>query len=94
MRWRGSNVLVTFSRMPRIRVSREELATTLYVWLAVAGIKQPWLIRDLWTRRGEQKDKDKQERARRALAEHLAGKFDEARHEVTREEPKGGGLFG
>ena len=83
-----------FPPMPRIRVTREELAKTLYVWLAVAGIKQPWLIRDLWTRRGERKDQDKQEHARRALADHLAGKFDEAKHEVTREEPDGKGLFG
>ena len=83
-----------FRRMGRIRVTREELARTLSVWLAVAGIKQPWLIRDLWTRRGERKDEKKIDAAREALAEHLAEKFEISRHEVTREDPGNRNLFG
>ncbi len=80
--------------MARIRVTREELAKTLSVWLAVVGIKDPWILRDLSTRRGEPKDNAKRDLARRALADHLAHKFDESKHDVTREDPGTEGLFG
>ncbi len=80
--------------MARIRVTREELAKTLSVWLAVVGIKDPWILRDLSTRRGEAKDNAKRDLARRALADHLARKFDESKHDVTREDPGTDGLFG
>ncbi len=78
--------------MARIRVTREELAKTLSVWLAVVGIEDPWILRDLSTRRGE--PKDKRDLARRALADHLAHKFDESKHDVTREDSGTEGLFG
>ncbi len=80
--------------MARIRLTREELARTLAVWLAVVGIKHPWILRDLATRRGEGDDSPKRDLARRALADHLAHKFDEAKHDVTREDPGTEGLFG
>jgi hypothetical protein len=83
-----------FRRMGRIRVTRKELARTLSVWLAVAGVKQPRLIRDLWTRRGEPKDTARSDAAREALAEHLAEKFEISMHEVTREDPGNRNLFG
>ena len=66
----------------------------LSVWLAVVGVKQPWLLRDLWTRRGEAKDTARSDAAREALAEHLAEKFEISKHEVTREESGKKGLFG
>ena len=75
-------------------MTREELARTLSVWLAVAGITHPWLFRDHWTRRGERKDVAKVEAAREALAQHLAEKFEISKHEVTREDPGTKNLFG
>ena len=80
--------------MPRIRISREELATTLSVWLTVAGIKHPWMLRNLWRRNGDRNDDDELAEARRALAEHLACKFEESKHEVTRNQPENEPLFG
>lgn len=80
--------------MTRIRISREELAKTLSVWLAVVGIKHPWMLRDLWSRRNEPRDHAQREAARRALADHLAAKFEISRHEVTRHEVDNMPLFG
>lgn len=60
---------------PRIPVSRAELATNIRIWLAVLGQRRPSILRDLWTRRGEDYDGPKIERARRDLADHLAGKI-------------------
>ena len=83
-----------FRFMTRIRISREELAKTLSVWLAVVGIKHPWMLRDLWSRRAEPRDHAQREAARRALADHLAARFEMSRHEVTREEGGHTPLFG
>jgi hypothetical protein len=71
--------------MQRITLTRDEVAHTLAIWLAVAGQKHPHMIRDLWTRKDEYADDAKRQLARRSLAEFLAAKLEIAKHEVTRE---------
>lgn len=71
---------------PRIVVGTDDLMKTIHIWLTVIGQRRPALIRDLWTRRGEQYDCEKQEHARRELARCLAENFKTAKHEVTRAE--------
>ncbi|WP_324748809.1 hypothetical protein SH591_08810 [Sphingomonas sp. LY54] len=71
--------------MQRITLTRDEVAHTLAIWLAVAGQKHPHMIRDLWTRKDEYADDAKHRFARRSLADFLAAKLEIAKHEVTRE---------
>lgn len=70
--------------MQRITLTRDEVAHTLAIWLAVAGQKHPHMIRDLWTRKDEYADDAKRQLARRSLADFLAAKLEIAKHQVTR----------
>lgn len=72
--------------MPKIRVSTDELAKTFRIWLTVVGQRRPSLLRDLWTRRGEDHDRDKIQHARHELARTLAENLERSRWEVVREE--------
>jgi hypothetical protein len=60
---------------PRVLVTAAELASNIRFWIAVLGQRRPSILRDLWTRRGEEYDGPRIERARRDLAEHLAEKI-------------------
>lgn len=60
---------------PRVTVSIAELATNLRIWLVVLGQRRPDVLRNLWTRRGEDHDREKIERARYDLSSHLAEKI-------------------
>lgn len=68
---------------PRVTVSIAELATNLRIWLVVLGQRRPDMLRNLWTRRGEDYDREKIERARHDLSTHLAEKILYS-HELTR----------
>ena len=68
----------------RIEVSVADLAKLLTIWLTVIGQRRPALIRDLWTRRGEQRDEAKRGHARQELARYLAEQIRMSGHEVTR----------
>mgnify|MGYP003578421915 CR=1 FL=1 len=69
---------------PRIVDSTDDLTKTINIWLWVVSQRRPSLIRDLWTRKGEQHDSEKQRHARHELARYIAEKLATARHEVTR----------
>lgn len=69
----------------RITVTLAELATNIRIWLVVFGQRRPAVLRDLWTRRGEEYDRAKIEHARTELANHLAGRILYGSHELTRE---------
>ena len=50
------------------------------------GQRQPSLLRDLWSRRGDEYDRDKLERTRREFARVLTQRFLTAKWGVMREE--------
>ena len=62
-----------------------ELEKNLRIWMSVLSQRRPSLIRDLWTRRGEDYDATKIEHARHELARYLAEKILFS-HELTRAE--------
>jgi len=68
----------------RTKVSVAELTTNISIWLAVAAQRQAWMLRDLWTRRGEEYDADKIRHARSELSRHLAERVLNGDHELTR----------
>ena len=70
--------------MDRIIIARADLETSLTVWLATAGIDRPAVIRDMWTRKDEQRDQVRRDAARRGLAAYLAEHIVMAKWEVTR----------
>ena len=70
--------------MTRITVTTAELEATLAVWLTTAGIKDPAMIRDLWTRTGELRDVSKQDAARHALAKYLVKRMTMSGWQVTK----------
>jgi hypothetical protein len=71
--------------MPESRhiVDVPELAKNLRIWLSVLSQRRASLLRDLWTRRGEEYDSTKIEHARHELARYLAEKILYS-HELTR----------
>jgi len=73
------------SESPRIRVTVDELARNIRIWLTVLGQRRPNLLRDLWTRRGEDYDGPKIDHARTELAKDLAGRILNGGHELTRD---------
>lgn len=72
--------------MPESRVIVEvpELEKNLRIWFSVLAQRQPSLLRDLWTRRGEDLDREKIEHARQELARFLAEKILYGSHQLTR----------
>lgn len=69
-----------------IRVTPEQLELTFRLWLRIIGQRQPSLLRDLWSRRGDEYDAEKIERAKREFARVLTQRFLTANWEVMREE--------
>lgn len=72
--------------MPTIRVTPAELALTLRIWLTVIGQRRPDILRNLWTRRGEDYDREKIEFARTELARTIVENLERAHWQVMREE--------
>lgn len=72
--------------MPTIRVTPAELALTLCIWLTVIGQRRPDILRNLWTRRGEDYDREKIEFARTELARTIVENLERAHWQVMREE--------
>lgn len=72
--------------MTMIRVDPDQLELSFRLWLKIIGQRQPSLLRDLWTRRGDEYDLDKLERTRRELARVLTQRFLTAGWEVIRQE--------
>jgi hypothetical protein len=72
--------------MSKIRVPTDELAKSFRIWLNVIAQRQPSILRDLWTRKGEQKDSEKIAFARDRLAKTLADNLALARWQVMRNE--------
>ena len=68
-----------------IPVQTAELARTFRIWLTVLAQRRPALLRDLWTRRGEDADRLKLDHARSELARELAERLAVNKWEVTRE---------
>jgi len=64
-------------------VDLPELETNLRIWLSVLSQRRASVLRDLWTRRGEDYDATRIEHARHELARYLAGKILYS-HELTR----------
>ena len=62
-----------------------ELEMNLRIWLSVLSQRRAAVLRDLWTRRGEEYDAHKIEHARHELARYLADKILYS-HELTRAE--------
>lgn len=60
-----------------------ELEKNLRIWFSVLAQRRASLLRDLWTRRGEEYDATKIEHARHELARYLAEKILFS-HELTR----------
>jgi hypothetical protein len=73
--------------MPESRhiVDLAEIEKNIVIWLAVPSQRRPSLVRDLWTRRGEDHDATRIGHARHELARYLAGKIDYV-YELTRPE--------
>lgn len=69
----------------RIIISTEDLAQTFDIWLTVIRQRRAAMIRDLWTRRGEDYDGSKIKNAQRELARELAERLKTAKWQVTRE---------
>jgi hypothetical protein len=67
----------------RIIIDREELEKNLRIYLNVLGQKHPHVVRDLWTRRGEEYDRNKIERAREQFAAFVGERLYRA-YEMTR----------
>jgi hypothetical protein len=72
--------------MPKIRVSTDELAKSFRIWLTVIAQRQPSILRELWTRKGEQIDRQKIDFARGQLAKTLAENLERSNWHVVREE--------
>jgi hypothetical protein len=72
--------------MATIRVTPDQLELTFRLWLKIIGQRQPSLVRDLWTRKGDEYDKDKLERTRREFARVLTQRFLTAGWDIMREE--------
>lgn len=72
--------------MATIRVTPEELEQAFQLWLIIMGQRQPSLLRDLWTRKGDEYDAPKLERTRREFARVLTQRFLTAGWEVMRDE--------
>lgn len=72
--------------MPTIRVTPAELEQTLRLWLRIIGQRQPNLLRDIWSRRGDEYDATKIERAKRKFARVLTQRFLTAGWDVMRPE--------
>ena len=70
----------------QIRVEPRELEQAIHIWLKIIGQRQPSLLRDLWSRRGDEYDSDKLERTRAEFARTLAQRFLTAKWDVLREE--------
>ena len=72
--------------MPESRVTVEipELERNLLIWLSVLSQRRASVLRDLWTRRGEDYDKARIEHARHELARFLAEKILYGGHRLTR----------
>jgi hypothetical protein len=70
----------------RIDIPTDELTKTLNIWLAIVGQRRPSLLRDLWTRKGEEHDAQRIQHARHELARFLADKFKVSGWVVTRKE--------
>jgi hypothetical protein len=77
----------------RIDVTTEALTRTLIIWLTAAGQRRPSLLRDLWTRRGEEHDAQRIQHARHELARFLAEQFRTAKWRVVRAETMHDRLF-
>lgn len=60
-----------------------ELEKMLRIWFSVLSQRRASLLRDLWTRRGEEYDATRIEHARHELARYLAEKILYS-HELTR----------
>ena len=60
-----------------------ELERNLRIWLSVISQRRASVLRDLWTRRGEDYDATRIEHARHELARYLAEKLLYS-HELTR----------
>lgn len=60
-----------------------ELERNLRIWLSVISQRRASVLRDLWTRRGEEYDATRIEHARHELARYLAEKLLYS-HELTR----------
>jgi hypothetical protein len=72
--------------VPKIRVSTAELAKVFVIWLIVIGQRRADILRDLWTRRGDEHDAAKIMRARGELARELSERLALANWDVMREE--------
>ena len=68
----------------RHTVDVSELETNLRIWFAVLSQRRASLLRDLWTRRGEEYDATRIDHARHELARYLAEKILHGGHELTR----------
>jgi hypothetical protein len=68
----------------RHTVDVPELEKNLRIWFSVLSQRRASLLRDLWTRRGEEYDATKIEHARHELARYLAEKILYGGHELTR----------
>jgi len=73
-------------RMPLIRLTPAEAMQTFQIWLSITRQRQPHLIRDLWARRGEAFNREKEEAAMRELARLLAQRIETANFELYRQE--------
>lgn len=69
----------------RVIVSTADLIKTFNIWLSVIRQRRPDMIRDLWTRRGEDYDGEKIRTAQRELARELAERLHTAKWQVSRE---------
>lgn len=70
--------------MTRVKVTSAELAQTFRIWLKVIAQRRASFLRDLWTRRGEEYDRDRIDAARTELARELSENLARAGWEVTR----------
>jgi hypothetical protein len=69
----------------RVDLTTDELATTLNIWLTIVGQRRPSLLRDLWTRKGEDHNAQRIHGARRELARFLAERMAVSGWAVTRQ---------
>lgn len=69
----------------RVIVGVPELEKNLRIWFSVLAQRRPSLLRDLWTRRGEEYDATKIEHARHELARFLAEKILYGSHQLMRD---------
>ena len=72
--------------MSMIPVSPADLAKTLRIWLTIIGQRRPDILRNIWTRRGEEYDGEKIEFARTELVRTLVENLERAKWQVVRRE--------